>query len=65
MNGIDNEIKKINSKISRGILEKPYVYNQNFNSNCILIELGAEHSTYESISNSIEILAQAINNYLG
>ncbi len=63
--GIDNEIKKINSKISRGILEKPYVYNQNFNSNCILIELGAEHSTYESISNSIEILAQAIKNYLG
>lgn len=63
--GIDNEIKKINSKISRGILEKPYVYNQNFNSNCILIELGAEHSTYESISNSIEILAKAIKNYLG
>ena len=61
-----NEIEKINSKISRGkFLRKTAVFNQDFNSNCVLIELGGPESTYESISNSLNVLALAIKNYLG
>ena len=61
-----NEIEKINSKISRGkYLRKTAVFKQDFNSNCVLIELGGPESTYESISNSLNVLALAIKNYLG
>ena len=61
-----NEIEKINKNISRGkYLRKTAVFNQDFNNNCVLIELGGPESTYESISNSLSVLALAIKNYLG
>lgn len=59
------EIESINKSISRGIFISEYIYNQDFNNNCVLIELGGPESTYESISNSLSVLAQAIKNYLG
>ena len=61
-----NNIEKINKNISRGIYtRKSAVFNQDFNNNCVLIELGGPDSTYESISNSLSVLALAIKNYLG
>ena len=60
------ELEKINKDISRGkYLRKTAIFNQDFNDNCVLIELGGPESTYESISNSLSILALAIKNYLG
>ena len=60
------EIENINKSISRGkYLRKTAVFNQDFNDNCVLIELGGPESTYESISNTLNVLALAIKNYLG
>jgi len=65
VNKLVYELESINKNISRGIFISKYTYNQDFNNNCILIELGGPQSTYESISNSLSILALAIKNYLG
>ena len=60
-----NEIESINKNISRGIFTRKSVYNQDYNTNCVLIELGGPESSYESISNSLNVLATSIKNYLG
>lgn len=65
VNKLLNELESINKNISRGIFISNYIYNQDFNNNCILIELGGPESTYESIVNSLDVLALAIKNYLG
>jgi len=65
VNKLVTEIESINKKISRGIFISEYTYNQDFNNNCVLIELGGPESTYESIVNSLNVLALAIKNYLG
>ncbi len=59
------EIENINKDISRGVFTRFSVYNQDYNKNCVLIEVGGPESTYESVSNSLSVLASAINNYLG
>ena len=64
-NNLINEIEKINKSISRGIFTRNSIYNQDFNDNCVLIEVGGPESSYESITNSLEVLARAINNYIG
>lgn len=61
-----SEVEKINKTISRGIFtRKNSVYNQDFNKHCVLIEVGGPDSTYESVSNTLSVLALAIKNYLG
>lgn len=64
-NNLIQEIEKINKSISRGVFTRFSVYNQDYNKNCVLIEVGGPESTYESVSNSLSVLAAAINNYLG
>lgn len=64
-NSLIQEIEKINKSISRGVFTRFSVYNQDYNKNCVLIEVGGPESTYESVSNSLSVLAAAINNYLG
>ena len=64
-NGLIREIENINKDISRGVFTRFSVYNQDYNKNCVLIEVGGPESTYESVSNSLRVLASAINNYLG
>lgn len=64
-NSLIKEIEKINQKISRGLFTRHSVYNQDFNKNCVLIEVGGPESSYESVSNSLSVLARAIKNYLG
>lgn len=65
VNSLIENIESINKSISRGIFTRNYIYNQDYSSNCVLIELGGPESTYESISNSLDVLALAIKNYLG
>lgn len=64
-NNLIQEIEKINKSVSRGVFTRFSVYNQDYNKNCVLIEIGGPESTYESVSNSLSVLAAAINNYLG
>jgi stage II sporulation protein P len=56
--------------LSRGIYKKSGkgvngVYNQDFSKNCILIEVGGSENTTEEVANSIEVIAQMLNYYLG
>lgn len=64
--------KSINSKypaLSRGIYERETedwyeAYNQDISKNAILIELGAKDNTINEVLNSIEVLSNAINEYI-
>lgn len=56
--------------ISRGIFEREGpgvngVYNQDFSTNCVLIEVGGEYNTTEEVANTIEVIAEMINAYIG
>ncbi len=56
--------------LSRGIYEKKGsgvngIYNQDFSTNCILIEVGGEYNTTEEVSNTIEVIAKMLNEYMG
>jgi stage II sporulation protein P len=63
----------IDSKIpglSRGVLLKSGpgvngVYNQDFNENCMLIEIGGQDNTIDEINNTIKVLADVISEYIG
>ena len=55
--------------LSRGIYEKKGkgvngVYNQDFSSNCILIEVGGEDNTYEEVINTMDVIAQMFYEYM-
>ena len=70
-----NVAKKLNSiivskaNISRGIMQKSSanangVYNQDLNSNVVLIEVGGYQNKYSEVDNTLEILAEVIKEYL-
>lgn len=65
MEGILKGIESTHKEISRGIYDRKAIFNQDYSKNLILIELGGPDSTYESISNSLDVLARAIKDYLG
>lgn len=64
--------ERINDKIpnlSRGVLKKSGknvngVYNQDFNKNVMLIEVGGENNTINEVSNTLEILALVLSEYI-
>lgn len=56
--------------ISRGIYKKEGkgvngVYNQDFSENCILIEIGGQDNTYEEVENTVDVVAEMLNYYIG
>lgn len=73
----EKEITKLNDwlntnykGISRGIYRKEGkgvngVYNQDFSSNCILIEVGGEENTFEEVENTIDVIAEMLNFWVG
>ena len=66
---LNERIKKIAPTLSRGVLEKkgPGVngkYNQDFNKNTILIEVGGQYNYIEEVNNTLKIIAQVIYEYL-
>lgn len=67
---INNLIKAKYPSLTRGIYKKSGpgvngIYNQDFNSNCILIELGGQYNTMLEVSNTIDILAKILYDYIG
>ena len=67
---INDLIKNKYPNLTRGIYKKSGpgvngIYNQDFNSNCILIELGGQYNTMLEVSNTIEILAKILYDYIG
>ena len=41
------------------------VYNQDFSSNCILIEFGGNKNTIDEVYNTVIALGEIISNYIG
>lgn len=50
--------------ICRGVYLKQSDYNQGVTDNMVLIEVGANENTYEEVTNSLNILAMVIDEYL-
>ena len=62
---ISESLNKKVENLSRGILTKGGsqvngVYNQDFSSHMLLIELGGEYNTIEEIKNTIDVLAEVL-----
>lgn len=55
-------------QVQPGIMKKTMVreayYNQQVNENMVLIEVGSNNSTFEEVSNSVDVLAQGLIAYL-
>ena len=67
---INNEVEKKYPGLSRGIYKKKGkgvngVYNQDFSSNCILIEFGGNKNTIDEVYNTVIALGEIISNYIG
>lgn len=63
---LNKKLKNKNNKLSRGIfVREGSVYNQDLNSNVILIEVGGPHNSMEEVKRSLAILADVILEYVG
>jgi len=67
---INNLINKEYPGLSRGIYKKKGrgvngVYNQDFSSNCILIEFGGHKNTIDEVYNSVEAVGSILGKYIG
>lgn len=70
MEKMNNYLNTYYKGLSRGIYEKQGkgvngVYNQDFSKNCILIEVGGEENTYIEVENTIDVIAELINKFIG
>lgn len=66
---LNEKIKEVNPKLSRGVLEKSGKgvngkYNQDFNKNTILIEVGGQYNYIEEVNNTLKIIANVIYDYV-
>lgn len=67
---INDKIKEFNMDLSRGIYLKEGagvngIYNQDFSTNAILIELGGPENTIDEVANTIDVLAKIIYACIG
>lgn len=68
-NTLNDKLLKFNKEITRGVLKKKGpgvngVYNQDFNKNVILIEVGGQYNSIMEVNNTLKVLASIIFNYL-
>ncbi|MET3195367.1 stage II sporulation protein P [Bacillus sp. OAE603] len=65
---INNEIKKVNKGLTRGIYSKNYkqgngVYNQDLSPNSLLIEVGGVDNTLPELYRTIDLLSDILSEY--
>lgn len=65
---INNEIRKINKGLSRGIYSKTYndgngVYNQDLSPNSLLIEIGGVDNTLEELYRTVDLLSEILSKH--
>lgn len=65
---INNEIKKVNKGLTRGIYSKNYkqgngVYNQDLSPNSLLIEVGGVDNTLPELYRTIDLLSEILSKY--
>ena len=68
-NTLNEKLIKVNPCLSRGILEKSGpgvngIYNQDFNKNVILIELGGQYNKIDEANNTLKVLANILYEYI-
>ena len=68
-NSLNNLINKYYPGMSRNIMKKEGanvngIYNQDFSSNCILIEVGGVDNTIEEVYNTMNALADILSKYI-
>lgn len=69
-NALNEKLKEFNPSLSRGVLEKDNtgangIYNQDFDPNTILIEVGGQYNYIEEVNNTLKIFADILYDYLG
>ena len=69
MNTLNSFLESNYKGLSRGIYEKSGygvngVYNQDFDKNVMLIEVGGYENTIEEVSNSLKVIANMLKNYI-
>lgn len=63
---LNKKLKNKSNKISRGIyVRESSSYNQDINSNVLLIEVGGPHNNMEEVKRSLVILSDVILEYVG
>jgi len=63
---LNKKLKNKNNKISRGIyVRQSSSYNQDLNSNVILLEVGGPHNSMDEVKRSLALLADVILEYVG
>lgn len=66
---LNNKLLEVNPCLSRGILEKSGegvdgIYNQDFNGNTILLEIGGQYNEIEEANNTLKVLASILYEYI-
>lgn len=65
MNALNDKLEKDYPGISRGIYKRNAIYNQDLDSNVILIEVGGDKNTIEEVYNSMEAFSNVLSWYIG
>ena len=66
---LNKKLITIEPCLSRGIIEKSGVgvdgkYNQDFNSNTLLIEIGGQYNEIKEVNNTLKVLASILYEYI-
>lgn len=66
---LNEKIRAIDSSLTRGVLQKDNagangIYNQDFDPNTILIEVGGQYNYIEEVNNSLKVFANVLYDYL-
>ena len=66
---LNNILKEYNSKLSRGIMKKQGKgvngkYNQDFDPNTILIEVGGQYNTIDEVNRLLKVFSRVLWTYL-
>ena len=69
INYLNEKLKSINPCLSRGVSKKSGkgvngIYNEDFDKNLILIEVGGQYNNIIEVSNTLEIFAKILSLYI-
>ena len=67
-NNLNDKIKEFNSELSRGVMQKDNsgangIYNQDFDPNTILIEVGGQYNYIAEVNNTLRVFADVLYEY--
>ena len=68
-NTLNDKLKAIDASLTRGVLKKDGagangIYNQDFDPNTILIEVGGQYNYIEEVNNILKVFANVLYDYL-